>query len=90
MKEENKALPPRVRVTNPVATQKIGEDLLYGVVLAAVWSEGRRPGICQDMTKALCQGASKTKTGSVNDFLFQAMVDRLLEEFHALESSFAD
>lgn len=30
-------------------------------------------------------GAAKTTEGSVNAFLFRAMVDRLLEEFHTGE-----
>jgi hypothetical protein len=34
------------------------------------------------MIKALYRGAAKTKEGTVNAFLFRAMVDRLLEEFH--------
>lgn len=78
--------PQPLRLTEPTPTQIIEEDLLYGVVTAAAIAENLRPGIWQDITTAMCQGASKTKTGSVNDFLFQAMVDSLLSELHALEA----
>ena len=39
----------------------------------------------QDMLRALDRGAAGTEAGTAGAFLFQAMVDRLLEEFHALE-----
>ena len=45
---------------------------------------GQKPGIWQKMIEALTRGGAKTKEGTVNAFLFQAMVGRLLEEFHAL------
>ena len=35
------------------------------------------------MIGALNRGADKTEEGTVNAFLFRAMVGRLLEEFHA-------
>ena len=38
------------------------------------------------MLVALGRGAIKSKEGTVEAFLFRAMLDRLLEEFHALES----
>ena len=44
----------------------------------------QKPGNWQKMTAALRQGAAKTEQGTVNAFLFRAMVDRLLEEFHGL------
>lgn len=84
--EQDRKLPPRPRVTEPTPTQIIEEDLLYGVATAAAIAENLRPGIWQDVMRALYQGASKTKSGSVNDFLFQAMVDSLLKELHALET----
>ena len=63
--EQDRKLPPRLRVTEPTPTQIIEEDLLYGVVTAAAIAENLRPGIWQDITTAMCQGASKTKTGSL-------------------------
>ena len=82
-------LPPqplRLRLTETPATGKIEDNLINGVLVAAVTEEDHPPGIWQKMIRALYSGAAKTKGGSVNEFLFQAMVDRLLEEFHALES----
>lgn len=64
---------------------EIGDELVSAVITAAVWSEGRRPGIWQKMIGALNRGGVKTEKGTVDAFLFQAMVDRLLEEFHALD-----
>ena len=60
------------------------EDEVINTVIAAVYSEDRRPGIWQDMIKALSQGASKTEEGTTSAFLFRAMVDRLREEFRTL------
>lgn len=37
------------------------------------------------MISALKRGAAKTKAGTAEAFLFQAMVDRLLKEFHTKE-----
>ncbi len=63
----------------------LGNDLIAGVITAAVMSEKRRPGLWQDMLRALDRGAAKTSEGTANAFLFRAMLDRLLEEFHAGE-----
>lgn len=63
---------------------EIGDELINAVITAAVWSEGQKPGIWQKMIEALNRGGAKTKEGTVNAFLFRAMVGRLLEEFHAL------
>ena len=63
----------------------MGDDLITGVIATAVWSEARRPGLWQDMLRAVDRGAAGTKEGTVNAFFFRAMVDRLLEEFHTLE-----
>ena len=63
----------------------LGDDLIAGVITAAVMSEKRRPGLWQDMLRALDRGAAKTSEGTANAFLFRAMLDRLLEEFHAGE-----
>ena len=63
---------------------EIGDDLINAVITAAVWSEGQKPGIWQKMIEAVKQGAARTKEGTVNAFLFRAMVDRLLEEYHTL------
>ena len=63
----------------------LGDDLIAGVITAAVMSEKRRPGLWQDMLRALDRGAAKTSEGTANAFLFRAMLDRRLEEFHAGE-----
>lgn len=62
---------------------EIGDELVNAVITAAVWSEGQKPGIWQKMIEALNRGGAKTEEGTVNAFLFRAMVGRLLEEFHA-------
>jgi len=82
--------PQPLRLTEPTVIWNIGYEMIKGVVAAAVWSVDRRPGIWQAMINALNSGASKTKEGTVSAFLFQAMVDRLLEEFHALEDNKTD
>lgn len=61
----------------------IEDELINAVITAAVWSEERKPGTWQKMINALHRGAEKTEQGTVNAFLFRAMVNRLLEEFHA-------
>ena len=38
----------------------------------------------EKMIRAPRRGAERTETGTLNAFLFQTMVDRLLEKFHAL------
>lgn len=65
---------------------EIGDELINAVITAAVWSEGGRPGIWQEMIEAVKRGAAKTEKGTVNEFFFRAMVSRLLEEFHALNT----
>ena len=65
----------------PKISYTLGEPLIAGVISAAVISEQRRPGLWQDMLRALDRGAEKAGK-TVDTFLFQAMVDRLLEEFH--------
>lgn len=80
-----------VLMMEPKISYTVGEDLMAGVITEAVWSEKRRdksprPGLWQDMIAALKRGAAKTKAGTAEAFLFQAMVDRLLEEFHAEEA----
>lgn len=69
----------------PPISYIVDDALIAGVVATAVWSEQRRPGLWQDMLSALERGATGTKEGTVNAFLFRAMVDRLLEEFHTGE-----
>ncbi len=69
----------------PSISYTVDDALITGVIAKAVWSEQRRPGLWQDMLSALERGAAKTEEGTVNAFLFQAMVDRLLEEFHTEE-----
>ena len=69
----------------PKISYTVGDDLITGVIATAVWSEAQRPGLWQDMLRAVDRGAAGTKEGTVNAFFFRAMVDRLLEEFHTLE-----
>lgn len=71
----------------PKVSYTVKDDLIAGVITEAVWSEKRRdrsprPMLWQDMISALNRGAEKTEAGTASTFLFQAMVDRLLEEFH--------
>ena len=73
--------PPRM--IDAKVTWEIGDELVNAVITAAVWSEGQKAGIWQKMIEALNRGGAKTEEGTVNAFLFRAMVDRLLEEFHA-------
>lgn len=86
--EPNKEIriPPTPRVTPPPVKWILDEGIINGVITKAVWSEGQRPGIWQDMIYAINHGAAGTEGGTVNEFLFQAMVDRLVEEFHKMES----
>lgn len=81
--ELSKPLP----LTEPKPEWGISEGVIVGVITAAVWSVERHPGRWSGMIQALGEGAKKTKEGTVNAFLFRAMVDRLLEEYHALDSS---
>jgi len=74
----------------PKLSYKVEDDLIAGVITTAVMSEQRRPWIWQDMITAVKSGAAKTKQGTASAFLFQAMVDRLLEEFHSLENDETD
>lgn len=74
-----------MNVMEPKISYTVGDDLIAGVIAKAVWSEKRRFGLWQDMLRALDRGAAKTVEGTAGAFLFQAMVDRLLEEFHADE-----
>lgn len=75
-----------LRLVDAKVSGEIGDELINAVIAAAVWSEGQRPGIWQKMIEAVNQGAAKTKEGTVNAFLFHAMMDRLLEEFRALDT----
>lgn len=84
--EEKKKLPQVVRVTDPKVGWEIGEEVINAVIAAAVYSVERKPGTWQKMIEAINRGAEKTEKGTVNEFLFQAMVDRLLEEFRALDT----
>ena len=69
----------------PKITYNVNDELIRGVIARAVMSEPRRMGLWQDMLRALDRGAAGTEAGTAGAFLFQAMVDRLLEEFHAIE-----
>ena len=81
--EQNNNFPPNPRLIDAAVSWEIGDELINAVITAAVWSEGQKPGIWQKMIEALNRGGAKTKEGTVNAFLFRAMVGRLLEEFHA-------
>ena len=72
--EEKKKLPQVVRVTDPKVSREIGDEPVNAVITAAVWSEGQKPGIWQKMIEALNRGGAKTEEGTVNAFLFRAMV----------------
>lgn len=69
----------------PEISYTVDDALITGVIAKAVWSEKRRPGLWQDMISALDRGAAGTEEGTASAFLFRAMVDRLLEEFHTGE-----
>lgn len=69
----------------PKISYIVDDALITGVVATAVWSEKKRPGLWRDMLSALERGAAGTEAGTAEAFLFQAMVDRLLEEFHTEE-----
>ena len=69
----------------PKITYNVNDELIRGVIARAVMSEPRRMGLWQDMLLALGRGAEKTKEGTASAFLFRAMVDRLLEEYHTGE-----
>ncbi|MCI9171387.1 MAG: hypothetical protein HFF42_10790 [Lawsonibacter sp.] len=84
--EQNQNFPPDPQVVDTKVSWQIGEELINAVISAAVWSEGQRPGIWQKMIEALNQGAAKTREGTINAFLFRAMIDRLLEEFRDLNT----
>lgn len=83
MDQEGKASP--LHLTDPAISWNLDDGVINGVITAAVWAEGQRPGTWQKMLQALASGAEKTKEGTASAFLFRAMVDRLLEEFQALE-----
>ena len=74
-----------VFIVEPRISYTVEDDLIAGVITTAVLSEERRAGLWQDMLRALDRGAAGTEAGTAGAFLFQAMVDRLLEEFHAIE-----
>lgn len=82
--EEKKELPQVVRVVASKARGEISDELVNAAIAAAVWSVERDTWTWQRMITALHRGAEKTEEGTVNAFLFRAMVDRLLEEFRAL------
>lgn len=84
--EEKKKLPQVVRVVAPKARGQIDEELVNAVIAAAVYAVERDTWTWQKMINALHRGAEGTEKGTVNEFLFQAMVDRLLEEFHTLNT----
>ena len=79
--------PKPLRVTDPAVNWNLDDGIINAVIATAVWSEKQRPGLWQRMINALNRGAGKTEEGTVNAFLFQAMVDRLLEEYHAPDSN---
>lgn len=75
-----------MRLTEPRLKWKLDDEIINAVITAAVQSEGQRPGIWGRMIAALGQAAQKTEENTIDAVLFQAMVDRLLEEFHRLDA----
>lgn len=71
-------------LTEPPMSWSLDDGLINGVIAAAVWSVGQRSGVWGKMMTALDRGVRKTKEDTLDAFFFQAMVDRLLEEFHML------
>ena len=71
-------------LTEPPMRWSLDDGLINGVIAAAVWSVGQRPGVWGKMMTALDRGVRKTEEDTLDAFFFQAMVDRLLEEFHML------
>lgn len=84
--EEKKELPQVVQVVASRARGQINEELVNAVIAAAVHSVEQDAWTWQKMITVLHRGAEKTEKGTVNAFLFQAMVDRLVEEFRALNT----
>lgn len=80
--ELSRSSPP----AEPAPDWGLGDGVIFGIIAAAVWAEGPRPRIWNSMMQALGEGAKKTKEGTIDAFLFFAMVDKLLEEFHALDT----
>ena len=74
------------RLVEAKVSWEIGEEPINAVITAAVYSVERKPGTWHNMINALHRGAEKTEEGTVNAFLFRAMVDRLLEEYRALDT----
>ena len=79
-------VPKRPRVVDTKVKWRVEDELINAVITAAVWSEEQKPGTWQKMIEAVNRGAAGTKEGTVNAFFFQAMVNRLLEEFDALNT----
>ena len=79
-------VPKRPRVVDTKVKWRVEDELINAVITAAVWSTERKPGTWQKMIEAVHRGAAGTKEGTVNAFFFRAMVDRLLEEFHELDT----
>ena len=67
----------------PKISYTVRDELTAGVITTATLSEKQRPGLWQDMLRALDRGAAGTEAGTAGAFLFQAMVDRLLEDGHS-------
>lgn len=79
-------VPKRPRVVDTKVKWRVEDELINAVITAAVWSTERKPGTWQKMIEAVHRGAAGTKEGTVNAFFFQAMVNRLLEEFDNLNT----
>ena len=79
-------VPKRPRVVDTKVKWRVEDELINAVITAAVWSTERKPGTWQKMIEAVHRGSAGTKEGTVNAFFFRAMVNRLLEEFDALNT----
>ena len=77
-------VPKRPRVVDTKVKWRVEDELINAVI--TVWSTERKPGTWQKMIEAVHRGAAGTKEGTVNAFFFRAMVNRLLEEFDALNT----
>lgn len=69
----------------PECSYTVEDSLIRGVLVTAVQSEKPRPGLWTEMMFALAQGVVMSGAEDASAFLFQAMTDRLLEEYHSIK-----
>ena len=73
-----------LHLTEPAINWSIDDGVVNAVIASAVWAVGHHPGVWSKVMTALDRGVRKTEKGTIDAFLFQAMVDRLLEEYFLL------